>query len=192
VVGNISFLSVASDSILLSDAGDSSESQSTVSFTVLYQNGTPLAWQVVSFSLTTEIGGIVLTPSSAASDDNSQVDTSVTAGNVPTSVRVNASIPDINGEVLSTQSSAIAISTGLPSQRIFTLSADTFNIEGFDVSGITSNVTARLSDTFGNPLPNDTVVTFTSEGGQIGSSCLTSEGACSVIWTSANPGVTDG
>jgi len=192
VVGSISFLSVASASILLSGAGGSSESQSTVSFTVLNQNGTPLAGQIVSFSLTTEIGGIELTSSSAASDENGQVDTLVTAGNVPTSVRVNASITDINGEVLSTQSSAIAITTGLPSQRTFTLSADTLNVEGFDVNGITSNVTARLSDTFGNPVPDETVVTFTTEGGQIGSSCLTSDGACTVVWISANPRVTDG
>jgi len=192
VVGSIRFLAVESESILLRDAGDSSESQSTVSFNVLNQNGTPLAGQVVSFSLTTEIGGITLTPSSATSDDNGQVTTSISAGNVPTSVRVNASITSLNSEVLKTQSSAISITTGLPSQRNFTLSADVLNVEGFDVNGVTTNITARLSDTFGNPVPNKTVVTFTSEGGQIGSSCLTLEGACSVVWTSANPRVENG
>jgi hypothetical protein len=192
VVGSIGFLSVASGSVLLRGTGDSSESQSTVSFSVLNQNGTALAGQVVSFSLTTEIGGIELSVTSAISDESGQVQTLISAGNVPTSVRVNASITDLNGEVLTTQSSAISITTGLPSQRTFTLSADVLNVEGFDFDGETSNITARLSDTFGNPVPDDTVVTFTSEGGQIGSSCLTLDGACTVIWTSANPRTDNG
>ena len=192
VVGSISFLSVESGSILLRGTGDSSESQSTVSFSVFNQNGTPLAGQTVAFSLTTEIGGIELSVTSAISDESGQVQTLISAGNVPTSVRVNASITDLNGEVLTTQSSAISITTGVPSQRTFTLSADVFNVEGFDFDGETSNITARLSDTFGNPVPDDTVVTFTSEGGQIGSSCLTIDGACTVVWTSANPRVDDG
>jgi hypothetical protein len=192
VIGSISFLSVASESILLRGAGDSSESQSTVSFNVLNQNGTALAGQPVSFSLTTEIGGIELSSSNAISNDEGLVNTLITAGNVPTSVRVNASITDFNGEVLSTQSSAIAITTGVPNQRNFTLSANILNVEGFDFSGVTNDVTARLSDTFGNPVPDGTVVTFTTEGGQIESSCLTDNGACSVVWTSANPIVTNG
>lgn len=192
VIGSISFLSVTPDTILLNGAGDSSESQTTVSFTVLNDQGRPLAGQIVAFSLTTEIGGIELSSITDESDDNGQVDTLVIAGNVPTSVRVNASISGVNGEVLNTQSSAIAITTGLPNQRNFTLAADILNVEGFDIGGITTNVTARLSDTFGNPVPEGTVVTFTAEGGQIESSCLTVNGACSVVWTSANPNVTDG
>jgi hypothetical protein len=192
VIGSVSFLSVTADTILLNGAGDSSESQTTVSFTVSNDQGRPLVGQIVSFSLTTEIGGIELTSITDESDDNGQVDTLVIAGNVATSVRVNASITSANGEFLNTQSSAIAITTGLPNQRNFTLSADTLNVEGFDIGGTTINVTARLSDTFGNPVPEDTVVTFTAEGGQIESSCLTDNGACSVVWTSANPDVTDG
>ena len=192
VIGSVSFLSASPDTILLNGAGDSSESQTTVSFTVLNDQGVALAGQIVTFSLTTEIGGIELTLITDVSDDAGQVHTIVIAGNVPTSVRVNASITSFNDEVLKTQSGAVAITTGVPNQRNFTLTADNLNVEGFDLYGTTTNVIARLSDTFGNPVPEGTLVTFTTEGGQIESSCLTENGTCSVVWTSAKPDVTDG
>lgn len=191
-VGSISFQTAASDAIFLRGAGNDSDSQTSVSYLVLNQNGTPLAGQMVDFSLTTRIGGITLFPISAATNEDGLATTVITAGNVPTSVRVDASIISVSGETLKTQSSAINLTTGLPSQRTFTLSADILNVEGQDVDGETSNITARLSDTFGNPVPNDTVVNFTAEGGQIGSSCLTVDGACSVTWTSSNPRASNG
>jgi hypothetical protein len=51
---------------------------------------------------------------------------------------------------------------------------DEFNLEAQDYDGEVANITVRLSDSFGNPVPDNTVVSFTAEGGQIQSSCTTS------------------
>jgi hypothetical protein len=192
VIGSISFSSALPQNIVLQGSSDAIQSQSTVTFVVSNDQAEPLSNQTVVFSLTTEIGGLGLSTETAQSNAEGQVFVDVIAGNVPTAVRVNASVSSASGEVLTTQSDTISVTTGLPNQRSFTLSSEILNIEGFDVSGVTTEVTARLSDTFGNPVPDNTAVTFTAEGGQIESNCLTLNGACTVIWTSANPRTTDG
>ncbi|MBL4631688.1 MAG: Ig-like protein, group 1 [Paraglaciecola sp.] len=192
VIGAIGFASALPQSIVLQGSSDTSQSHSIVTFVVSNDQGAPLANQMVEFSLTTEIGGLALSSQTAVTDTDGQVFVEVIAGTVPTAVRVNASVSSVSGEVLNTQSEAISVTTGVPDQRSFTLSSEILNIEGFDVSETTTNIKARLSDTFGNPVPDNTVVTFTAEGGQIESNCLTIDGACSVVWTSAKPTMPDG
>ncbi|MGY0600696.1 MAG: Ig-like protein, group 1, partial [Paraglaciecola chathamensis] len=53
------------------------------------------------------------------------------------------------------------------------------------------NLVVRLADTFNNPVPDGTAVSFTAEGGSIDGSCTTVSGACGVTWVSANPTVPD-
>ena len=48
-------------------------------------------------------------------------------------------------------------------------------------------LTARLADHFRNPVPDGTVVNFTTEGGSIVASCQTTPGACSSTMTSQAP-----
>jgi hypothetical protein len=88
---------------------------------------------------------------------------------------------------VTTQSDAIAVTTGLPNQQSFSIAPDTLNVEAGDFDGVTVNLIARLSDTFNNPVPDNTVVNFTTEGGVVESSCLTSAGFCAVTWTSTQP-----
>jgi hypothetical protein len=59
------------------------------------------------------------------------------------------------------------------------------NIEGWNYDGVTTVLTARLSDHFSNPTPDGTTVNFVAEGGQMVSSCSTTSGACSATMTSA-------
>jgi hypothetical protein len=90
-----------------------------------------------------------------------------------------------------TQSDLLAVNTGLPDQNSFTLSADNLNPEANNISGQTVNIIARLADTFNNPVPDGTSISFTTEGGIIEPSCTTTNATCSVIWTSANPRALD-
>ena len=141
-----------------------------------------MADQVVEFSLTTEIGGLRLGNVADVSDTNGEVSTVVFAGEIPIPVRVNASVRDANGGLVTTQSNTIAVTTGLPNQQGFSFNPDIFNIEAVEFNGVTANLTARLTDTF-----NNTLVNFTTEGGVVESNCLTSADVCSVVWTSAQP-----
>lgn len=200
-IGSISFVSATPDSLVLSGTGgQNSSSVSTLVFQVNGNLGNPLAQQEVSFSLNTQAGGLALDPAIGLTNSAGQVSTRVTAGTVPTPVRVTAEVNTADNTVIRTQSDLLTVNTGLPDQNSFTLSADTLNPEAFNISGQTVTVTARLADIYNNPVPNGTTVNFTTEYGSIEGSCKTGEdvngdidptlaatGTCSVTWTSQNP-----
>ena len=91
-------------------------------------------------------------------------------GNVATTVRVTATVVGLS---IGTQSDQLTVTTGIPDQDSTSLSIETLNPEAWNRDGIVDTVTIRLSDRFNNPVPNGTAVTFTTEGGQIVSQCLT-------------------
>jgi len=87
----------------------------------------------------------------------------------------------------------LTITTGLPTQDFFSLSVQTFNIEGWDIDGVTSTLTIIASDRLGNPIPNGTVINFITEGAQINpASCATTDGTCTVTFKSSAFRPTDG
>jgi hypothetical protein len=180
-VGSIEFVSAIPDRISLKGVGGTESS--TLVFKVIDQNGNPVASKGVTFSLNTDVGGIVFSPANAETDSNGLVQTVVNSGTVHTSVRVRA---DVVGESIFTQSNLLVISTGIPDQDSFSLSASKFNPEAWDVDGTEVTISARLADAFNNPAPDGTAVAFTTEGGAIEDSCVTTKGVCSVIWTSQN------
>jgi hypothetical protein len=122
----------------------------------------------------------------------------VNSGTTPTPVRVRARAiyPTVNGVRLETISDSLSISTGLPLQRSFDLSLSSSNIEGRDISGTVSTLTARLADQFGNPVPDGTVVNFITSGGAVCSStsgsCTTANGACTCEFRSQEFRPSDG
>jgi len=176
---------------LLGTGGQNTQSVSSLIFQVNGSLGNPLSQQTVDFSLNTNTGGLSLSPDSGITNSQGQVSTRVTAGNVPTAVRVTANTSTAEGTVVSSQSDLLTVNTGLPDQNSFTFSADNFNPEEGDISGVTVNLVARLADTFNNPVPDGTAISFTPEGGSVEPSCTTTNGTCTVIWTSANPKVSD-
>ncbi len=95
-----------------------------------------------------------------------------------------------NGKVISGLSDALTISTGLPIQRSLSLSADSYNIEARENDGVIANLTMRLADQYGNPISDNTAVSFITEGGAVGTSaqgaCTTTNGGCSVTLRSQN------
>lgn len=188
--GSIQFVSASPTNISLKGTGGTETSQ--ITFKVLDSGGHPLNGKSVTFGLSTTIGGITLTPNTgvapysagtAVSDSSGLVVTNVNSGTISTPVRVTASTLGANNVSLTTQSNQLTVSTGIPDDYGFSLSAQ-HNIEGWDYDGITSLLTARLADHFKNPVPDGTAVTFTAEGASIISNCTTTSGACTSTLTS--------
>jgi hypothetical protein len=186
-VGSIEFVSANPENIALQGTGGTGRSEtSVVTFRVVDAQGNPVANQTVNFGLSTVVGGISLSPTSATSDQNGLVQTVVQSGTVATSVGVTATTSS-GGNTYQTQSSSLVITTGIPDQDSFSLSATTLTPEAWGHDGVISQITARLADRFNNPVPDGTAVTFTTEGGSIDGSCTTVDGECSVTWRSQLP-----
>jgi len=199
VVGSLQFVSATPSIISLKGTGGSETSQ--VIFKVMDAGGNGISGKTVTFDLSTTTGGIALTPAptppatlpTAVSDANGLVTITVNAGTVSTAVRVTAATTEATtGAVLQTQSSGLTITTGVPDQDSFSLAATKLQIEGWDLDGETTVLTARLSDHFNNPAPDGSAVNFTTEGGQVVGSCFTANGACSATLTSSQPRPSNG
>ena len=196
-VGSISYVSATPTNIALKGTGSASRPElSTVVYKVLDNANGPVQGLTVNFTLDTTLGGITLTATSAVSDSQGLVQTQVSSGTVATSVKVTATVVGVT-PTISTQSSQLTITTGIPTAASFSLAVGCFNIEGWDLDGITTPVTARLGDRFQNPVPDGTAVTFTAEGGNILSQCSTTTntiegGVCAVTYRSSNPRPSNG
>lgn len=186
-VGSIEFISAFPENISILGTGILGGSESSiVKFRVLDSNANPVNNQVVNFSLNTDVGGIQLIPDSATTNNLGIVQTVINSGTVATSVRVQATIDGSEPNIAS-QSSVLVVSTGIPDQDSFSLSANVLNPEGWNLDGTEVVVTARLADAFNNLVPDGTAVSFTTEGGSIDPSCVTINGVCSVTWRSQFP-----
>jgi hypothetical protein len=191
-LGSIQFVSATPTTIALKGTGGAGLSEtSTVVFKVLNNVGGAAPNTDVTFSLDTSVGGLAISPASAKTDASGLAQTVVQAGTIPTPVRVTATVVGTN-PVIATQSDQLAISTGIPTERNISLSIETLNPETWSIDGVSDKVTARLADRFNNPVPDGTAVSFTAEGGSIGGSCTTVDGACSVNWVSQNSRPADG
>ncbi len=194
-LGSIEFISAEPTSIVLKGTGGQGKQEtSTLTFVVKSALDNPLAQQQVDFVLDTSVGGISLNPMSGLTNSQGVITTKVTAGTVPTAVRVTAkSAMTVDSETIEvqTQSDLLSVNTGLPEQRSLTISTSIQNPEANSINGVEATITAQLADNFNNPVPDGTTVNFTTEGGMIQPSCTTTNGACSVTWTSAEPRVPD-
>jgi len=196
-VGSIEFVSATPTNIALQGTGDASRPESsTVVFRVKDSSNGAVQGAAVTFALNTSVGGIQLTSLNATSDSQGLVQTVVNAGTVATSVKVTATVTSV-AQPISTQSSQLTVTTGIPTDNSFSLAVECFNIEGWQYDGEITGVTARLGDRFQNPVPDGTAITFTAEGGNIESQCTTQTnasegGVCSVSFRSSNPRPADG
>lgn len=191
-IGTIQFVSsdLSDSSIVLRGSGGLGRKESALlTYRVLDQNNRGLAGVEVSFRATTSTGGLMVQPDKGTTDANGQVTTTVSSGTIPTPVRVVAEASR-NGRTISGLSDALVVSTGLPIQRSLSMSADSYNIEGWQKDGIVANLTIRMADQYGNPISDNTAVNFVTEGGAVGSSaqgaCTTVDGGCSVKLRSQN------
>jgi len=194
-LGSIEFVSAQPDSIVLKGTGGQGKQETSIlTFKVKSSLGNILSQQQVDFSLNTNVGGITLNPLSGLTNSQGLITTQVQAGTVPTAVWVSAKASleqSGNTQSVQTQSGLLSINTGLPEQRSLTIAASILNPEADGFNGEQSTITTWLADNFNNPVPDGTTVNFTTEGGVIEPSCNTVNGSCSVVWTSAEPRVSD-
>jgi hypothetical protein len=196
-IGGISFVSATPTNIALRGTGvPGNPETSVVIFRVLDSNQAPRPGATVTFALNTTVGGLALSTNSAVTGADGNVSTVVQGGTVATTVRVTATVTG-STPIMATQSSQLTVTTGIPDQDSFSLAISCPNVEAWNFDGQQTTLTARLADRFNNPVPNGTAVTFTTEGGRIGSQCVTSSsatesGVCSVTWTGSDPQTPDG
>jgi hypothetical protein len=172
--------------VLKGSGGNGRTETALVKFKVFDQFRNPVANQKVSFAIIST-KPVTLNKTSDTTDANGEVVTTVSSGTEPTAVRVQATLP--NG--LSTISDSIAVTTGVPLQNHFSLSARTFNFEGFDYDNEQDDILLLLADQFGNPVADGVPVVFQVDSGAIGTStnggCNTVNGGCTVKLRSQAP-----
>jgi hypothetical protein len=179
--------------VIQGQGGNGRTETATLTFKVVDIFGNPLAGKQVNFSTTAP--SIKVNKASDTTDATGQVVTTVNSGSVPTSFRVQATLPGTatnGGADISTLSDSIVVTTGLPAQRAFSLSSGSFNVEGWTLDNPSAtNVQVMLADAFGNPVPDGTPVVFQTNMGAIGSAdkggCNTVNGVCSVAFRTQAP-----
>jgi len=152
------------------------------------------AGQKVNFAITPSTADVTLNTASALTDASGNVTASVNSGSTAVAFRVLATV---DGTAFSTRSDQMSVSTGLPTQRGFSLSTSVFNIEGWNHDSGTSEAPSELqvlmADASGNPVADGAAVTFITNLGSVGSSsrggCVTTNGGCAVDFRAQNPRV---
>ena len=203
-VASLGFVQAVPELIFLKGSGLGESS--LVTFVVRDSAGNPLPNQLVSLSLLTGAGGVLMEAQqvgSAAvgrtSDAQGRVSVRINSGTVPTPVRVQASVSATVGgtaTTVSTVSSNLGVAVGLPSQLNFSLSHTSRNIEGYNIDGTVNTYSVIASDRSGNPVPAGTAISFTAEGGQIEASkqtqLVSGIARASANFVSAQPRPADG
>lgn len=183
-IGSVQFVSASPTTIGLKGTGGAGlQETSTVTFKVINESGGPVIGQNVTFSLSTDVGGITFSPTEGETGADGKVSTVVQSGSIATPVRVIAVVDDTT---IQTQSDQLTITTGIPVAGGLSLSLETFNPEAFNYDGVDVQAFANVMDRFHNPVPNGTVVNFRTEAGRIVGSCTTTDGSCAATWTSQN------
>ncbi|MEM9257385.1 MAG: hypothetical protein AAGA91_18245 [Pseudomonadota bacterium] len=186
---SIDFVSAEPNLIVLRGTGGQNRDETAdVIFRVVDGTGQPLSGVNVLFDLTTFVGGLELSKTSALTDGDGQVLVTVSSGDVATNVRVIATVNPGNNEI-STVSDLLTVTTGLPDANSISLSVGpAFVINGgMTTDGLTRTLTVRMADKFNNPVVDGTAAVFTTEYGSVIGSCNTTGGTCSVEFSSQEP-----
>lgn len=192
---SVNFISAEPLLIVLRGTGGQGRSEtSSVIFEVADSSGSPLPGVSVQFSLTTYIGGLSLSKTSTLSDGDGRVSVTVQAGDIPTVVRVLASVDIGGGNLVTTVSDLMTVTTGLPDQDSISLAVGdcgdggSFVVDGgMNTDFLCRELTVAMADKFNNPVVDGTAAVFTTEYGSIAGSCTTTNGVCSVEWRSQEP-----
>lgn len=197
---NMVFVSATPSRIYL--AGSPGVSQSLLKFKLVDSNNNPVQGENVQLSLTLRPPGVYLGSTSGTTNlvqqtaSDGTVEVAVNAGVQPGPVQVEALL--VSNPAIKNVSNNLAVASGLPVQRAFSLSVSTFNIEALNEDGVTTDITLRIADRLGNPVPDGTTVNFVAEGGQVVASCNTTGASqndvsgCTVKLSSQNPRPIDG
>ena len=181
------FLDASPSSIVIKGAGGSGRSESsTLRFKAVNASNSPVRGAVVNFTVSN--ANVTLNITQATTDAEGVAVTTVTSGSVPTSVVVTATAA--SNSAATVPSSSLAVSNGLTVAGGLEIVAAEYNIDG-SLTGATTKVSAFMRDVNGNLVPDNTVVSFTTDFGAIGSSsagsCLSVNGTCSVDFRVQEP-----
>lgn len=192
----MNFLDVnpADKSIVLAGSGGNGRSESaTLRFRVVDKNNTPVKGAVVTFAVA-PAGAVTLNISTATSDADGVVVTTVSSKNVATAVVITATVTRTGGTVTS-QSDQLLVTTGISIPAGFDLSAGKYNMNS-SLTGDATTITVRIVDANGNPVADGVPVVFTAPFGAVGSSsrggCVTTGGGCTVDYKVQDPRPLDG
>jgi len=192
-VGSIDFIEASPEDIAFAGSGTSDRpSSSNIKFQLLDKNGNGIRNQLITFSLSTQVGGITLSSSTATTNDDGFVTTTLNAGTVTTTVRVTATLTEAGKPAIFTTSNTINVNIGIADQNSFSVSVNTFGPNAYNYEGVLVDVTARAADKNNNLVPDGTIVNFVASFGAIPGSCTTTAGACTVQWRSQGERPADG
>jgi len=145
--------------------------QSILTFQVTDALGDPVSGVRVRFSIA-RISEEQINPAEATTDANGNVRATLTSGKRAMSIQVTAQITSVS-PAITVRSTAVNVLGGPPSQPNFSLAREFNNISGRVSFGLTNRITAFVADRFGNPVPPETAVNFTTKSGAIGNQTST-------------------
>jgi len=151
-----------------------------VTFKLVDESNGPVSGQTVNFTLSNSAGGITLTNASAVSGADGEVTAVVQSGKVQANFVVTASTT-VGAITYVASSNTISVQDAIPAQNGLSLVASSLNPEGYNKVA-TVSITAYVNDRNNNPVPDGNRVNFLAECGNIGGSCETISGSCSVDW----------
>ena len=142
--------------------------QSAVTFTVTTTDGIVVPGTDIHFFVTS-LGGESISPVIGRTNTDGQVIANLTSGTRANDVSVTAAV-DVNADGIfdvTSQCTLVTIVGAPPVQGRLNLVRAFANIAGRVTSGIPDATTATMNDRFGNPVPINTAVSFTTNGGSI-------------------------
>ena len=179
----------SSDVIGVREAG--ANETATLEFIVLDPSGRPInSDNAVELAFTIGNGpggGETLEPATASTGTDGKADVTLTSGTRSGTVQVVATAT-VGTRTIRSQPVTVTITGGLPDSDHFSVGPAQFNVAGYNILGIQTNVTAYVGDKYGNPVQPGTAVYFTTDGGLIEGSGITDGlGAAGVTLVSAAP-----
>lgn len=178
-----------SDAVNLGINSSGSAASGQIEFT-LYANGTPAANKDVQIELLrapNDLSFFALGNRAAKtvkSDPSGKVIVTLYPGNIPGPVEIKATL--VSNANVSALSKNVAVSTGRVTQAGLSLSVSKNSLQN-QIDGDTATIIARMVDRTRNAVPDGTVISFVSEGGNVEPNCSTVKGMCSVTLTTQNP-----
>ncbi len=118
-------------------------------------------------------GGENLQPATVRTDRSGLAKAVLKSGTVSGVVQLIATVTLPGGVTLRTQPASVIINSGLPDANHFSMSTQQRNVPGCVRYGVSNTMTAYVGDRYGNNVPANTPIYFTTNGGIIGGSALT-------------------
>ena len=179
--------------LMVSTAATGGLKQSSLKFKVVDSSGAGMSGQAVNIVLSNatisagvafSIGGVPTIASQTVTTDGSGIAAvTVTSGSLPTPVIVTATLA--GNSTVQASSSGVSVTSGRATQNAASLSATKLSIEAFRTDGVQTELSMRVADRQGNPVPAGAVVNFVASHGLVQGSCtINAASQCSVTYTS--------